>query len=200
MSILEVWLLGIALAMDCFAASIATGVSAGRIIFWPMLRQAFLFGLFQGAMTILGYACMMQFRGYIETIDHWIAFGLLTYLGLKMIIGGLRQEKPQKGKKGKRKSQKSELLTLNMTVIMAIATSIDALAVGISMACMPELDLLTVCHYAVIIALCSLFFSMIGLVAGIFGAKKTNWHIEALGGIILLLIGIKILIEHTLTD
>lgn len=199
MSIWEVWLLGIALAMDCFAASIATGVSAGRVIFWPMIRQAFMFGLFQGAMTILGYACMMQFRGYIETFDHWIAFGLLTYLGLKMIIEGFRQEKSQNGKRGKRKKQKADLLTLNMTVIMAIATSIDALAVGISMACMPDLPLLTIFHYAVIIALCSLFFSAIGLAAGVFGARKTNWHIEALGGIILLLIGIKILIEHTLT-
>lgn len=199
MNILEVWLLGIALAMDCFAASIAIGVSAGRVIAWPMLRQALLFGLFQGGMTVLGYACMMQFRESIEAYDHWIAFGLLSYLGLKMIIGDLGAREPRKGKRGKKKSR-SELLTANMTVIMAIATSIDALAVGISMACMPGLSLIMVARYAAIICLCSLVFSVAGLAIGIYGAQKTNWHIETFGGLILLLIGTKILIEHTLNN
>ena len=193
MSTWEIWLLGIALAMDCFAVSLATGFSVQKVIPWPMIRQSFMFGLFQGGMLILGYGCMVQFQGYVEAFDHWIAFGLLAYLGLKMIYESFCQKKSPK----KTRSKKKEILTMTTTIIMAIATSIDAMAVGISMACLTGITLLMTCHYALIIALCSLVFSMIGLSIGIYSSKKSNWHIEAIGGVILLIIGIKILIEHT---
>ncbi|MBQ7181800.1 MAG: manganese efflux pump [Bacteroidaceae bacterium] len=197
MSAWEVWLLGIALAMDCFAVSIATGVLARRVMLWPMARQSVMFGLFQGGMMILGYGCMAQFQGYIEAYDHWIAFGLLAYLGLKMIYESFSEKKPSQKTKGMGRKKK-EVLTMNTTVIMAIATSIDALTVGISMACLTDITLLLVCQYALIVALCSLVFSVAGLGIGIYGSQKGNWHIEAIGGAILLMIGIKILIEHTI--
>mgnify|MGYP002623416860 CR=1 FL=1 len=161
-----------------------------------MARQSFLFGLFQGGMMILGFGCMAQFQGYIEAFDHWIAFGLLAYLGLKMIYESFSEKKPPRKTKG-RSRKKKEVLTMTTTVIMAIATSIDAMTVGISMACLTSITLMMVCHYAVVVALCSLVFSIAGLCIGIYGSQKSNWHIEAIGGAILLIIGIKILIEHT---
>ena len=196
MSIWEVWLLGIALAMDCFAVSIATGVSVQGVLLWPMARQSFMFGLFQGGMMILGYGCMVQFQEYVEAFDHWIAFGLLAYLGLKMIYESFCQKETSKKTKRKNKNKKDSL-TMTTTVIMAIATSIDAMTVGISMACLPSVTLMMICHYALIVALCSLIFSLVGLCIGIYGSKKSHWHIEAIGGVILIIIGIKILIEHT---
>ncbi len=192
----DVWLLGIALAMDCFAVSIATGVSTHRVLLWPMARQSLLFGLFQGGMLILGFGCMAKFQGYVEDFDHWIAFGLLAYLGLKMIYESFTEKKPSK-KATVSSRKKKEVLTMATTVIMAIATSIDAMTVGISMACLANITLMLVCHYALIVALCSLVFSAVGLCIGIYGSQKSNWHIEAIGGVILLIIGIKILIEHT---
>lgn len=196
MSTWDVWLLGIALAMDCFAVSIATGVSTRRVLLWPMARQSLLFGLFQGGMLILGFGCMAKFQGYVEDFDHWIAFGLLAYLGLKMIYESFTEKKPSKKTTGSSRKKK-EVLTLTTTVIMAIATSIDAMTVGISMACLANITLMLICHYALIVALCSLVFSAVGLCIGICGSQKSNWHIEAIGGVILLIIGIKILIEHT---
>lgn len=191
MNIWDVWLLGIALAMDCFAVSIATGVSTQRILLWPMACQSFMFGLFQGGMLILGFGCMIQFQEYIEAFDHWIAFGLLAYLGLKMIYESFSW------KKSMGNAKKKEMLTMTTTVIMAVATSIDAMTVGISMACVTGISLMMICRDALIVALCSLGFSVAGLCIGIYGSKKTEWHIEAIGGVILLAIGIKILIEHT---
>jgi len=191
MNIVEVWLLGVALAMDCFAVSIATAISAKRWIPWTMTRQALMFGLFQGGMTILGFACMLQFRGYIEDYDHWIAFGLLGYLGLKMIYDSFQPAKKQIGRK-------KEMLLMTTTVILAIATSIDALAVGVSMACMKGITMMQIYSYASIIALCSFVLSLLGHALGLYGARKTNWHMEAIGGGILLVIGIKILLEHTM--
>lgn len=196
MSTWDVWLLGIALAMDCFAVSIATGVSTHRVLLRPMARQSLLFGLFQGGMLILGFGCMAKFQGYVEDFDHWIAFGLLAYLGLKMIYESFTEKKPSKKTTGSSRKKK-EVLTLTATVIMAIATSIDAMTVGISMACLANITLMLICHYALIVALCSLVFSAVGLCIGICGSQKSNWHIEAIGGVILLVIGIKILIEHT---
>lgn len=196
MSTWDVWLLGIALAMDCFAVSIATGVSTHRVLLWPMARQSLLFGLFQGGMLILGFGCMAKFQGYVEDFDHWIAFGLLAYLGLKMIYESFTEKKPSKKTTGSSRKKK-EVLTMTATVIMAIATSIDAMTVGISMACLANITLMLICHYALIVALCSLVFSAVGLCIGICGSQKSNWHIEAIGGVILLVIGIKILIEHT---
>lgn len=196
MSTWDVWLLGIALAMDCFAVSIATGVSTHRVLLWPMARQSLLFGLFQGGMLILGFGCMAKFQGYVEDFDHWIAFGLLAYLGLKMIYESFTEKKPSKKTTGSSRKKK-EVLTMTATVIMAIATSIDAMTVGISMACLANITLMLICHYALIVALCSLVFSALGLCIGICGSQKSNWHIEAIGGVILLIIGIKILIEHT---
>lgn len=196
MSTWDVWLLGIALAMDCFAVSIATGVSTHRVLLWPMARQSLLFGLFQGGMLILGFGCMAKFQGYVEDFDHWIAFGLLAYLGLKMIYESFTEKKPSKKTTGSSRKKK-EVLTMTATVIMAVATSIDAMTVGISMACLANITLMLICHYALIVALCSLVFSALGLCIGICGSQKSNWHIEAIGGVILLVIGIKILIEHT---
>ena len=186
MSILEYWLLGIALAMDCFTVSIAVGIEEHRIIPLKMTLMALAFGIFQGGMTWLGFMGTTLFSSYIQSFDHWIAFALLAYLGGNMIWSSLH----------KKEGEEVTLLTYANIPTMAVATSIDALAVGISFACLSNMTngvmLVPVC----IIALCSLLFSIAGLGIGIYIGKKIHLPVEIVGGIILIIIGIKILIEH----
>ena len=185
MSAMELWMLALALAVDCFTVSMATGVVARRVVLPRMTMMALSFGLFQGAMTWIGYSGVMCLNALIQHIDHWIAFGLLTYLGLRMIWEGLH---PQ-GDTGCR------VLSCRNILTMSVATSIDALAVGISFACVSEMghDILQAVG---VIALCSFLLSVVGLGLGIGVGRKLNFHAEVAGGLVLIAIGIKILIEH----
>ncbi len=125
MNQLDIWFLALALAMDCFAVSIASGIIVKKHLGKMMIRMAFLFGLFQAAMPLIGWLGVSTFTSYLENIDHWIAFGLLAFLGGRMIRESFLPEEEKKIKPRKLKTQ----------VVLAIATSIDALAVGISFAC-----------------------------------------------------------------
>jgi len=186
MSIIEIWLLAIALAMDCFTVSIAAGLSARKIILFPMITMILLFGLFQGGMTWIGYIGTSLFYQYFTSIDHWIAFALLSYLGGNMIWGSLHPENEHGG----------EILCYRKLPTLAIATSIDALAVGISFACMESMTQNSILIPVIIIGVCSSLFTILGLGIGIVAGKKLNLNVELIGGIILISIGIKILIEH----
>lgn len=196
----EIILISIALAMDCFSVSIAAGVTARRMVIKPMLLMVLAFGIFQGGMTLIGYLCMRCFSGWIGSIDHWIAFFLLTYLGLNMILTLWRKESPlQLPQSGE--SPVCRLLEIKNIPMLAVATSIDALAVGISFACVGFGQLSSWCTFpaavaCTIIALTSSLFTIAGLSIGITAGKRITFPVEPIGGIVLIAIGLKILIEH----
>ena len=182
-TILEIWLLGVALAMDCLSVSIAQGLSSRRVIWPTRTAMALSFGIFQGGMTLLGYMGTSLFS---QHLDH-MAVIMLLYLGVKMLWEGIKK---------KEDTTPAKLLTPATIVILSVATSIDALAVGISFACLDDITLQSVLPTAGIIGLCSTLFSVAGLSIGIKASKYINIRSEILGGIILIFIGIKILIEH----
>lgn len=191
MTILEIIILAIALAMDCFTVSIACGLAQKKVVRGPMIAMIFLFGIFQGGMTLAGWYGGSLFSNIVRPIDHWIAFALLAYLGGKMVYEAYR---PKEDEEECSACKKGLLRTRNL-ITMAVATSIDALAVGVSFAflALSSMRLYTAC---LIIALASSLFTLLGLGIGIFAGKRIKFPVEALGGIILIGIGIKILIEH----
>ena len=183
---LEIWLLGVALAMDCFSVSIALGLSARRMIWRPMTTLALSFGIFQGGMTLLGYIATSLYSQGLHHLEYLAVF-LLFYLGCKMIWEGT--------KKKEETADMNAFHPLNI-LTLSVATSIDALAVGISFACLQNATMPALLQVAGIIGLCSTLFSIAGLWIGIKASRLINLRSEILGGIILICIGIKILIEH----
>ncbi|MCC2235565.1 manganese efflux pump MntP family protein [Bacteroides hominis] len=186
---LEIWLLAIGLAMDCLAVSIASGIILKRIQWRPMLVMAFFFGLFQAIMPLLGWLGASTFSHLIESVDHWIAFAILAFLGGRMIKESFKEEDC---------CQRFNPASLKVVITMAIATSIDALAIGVSFAFLGIKSCSSILYPVSIIGFVSFLMSLIGLIFGIrFGcgiARKLR--AELWGGIILILIGTKILIEH----
>lgn len=187
MSVLELILLSVALAMDCFTVSITSGLIQKRVVLRTMLITAFMFGFFQALMPALGWLGMSFFADAIQKWDHWIAFGLLAFLGGRMIIDGLKDEDEEKS---------FDPSKLSTTMTMAVATSIDALAVGLSFGCSGYATFASMVLPLVIIAIGSALFTVAGFVIGAYAGKKLNFPVEIIGGIILLGIGIRILIEH----
>ena len=186
MSVVDILFLSVALAMDCFSVSIAQGLSARRVI-WPIMTALVLsFGIFQGGMTLLGYMGTSLLSHHIQHLEY-IAVVLLFYLGMKMLWEGLKK---------KDNATATKLLTPVGIIVLSVATSIDALAVGISFACLQNATLQMVLTTAGIIGLCSTLFGIAGLYIGIKASKHINIRSEILGGIILISIGIKLLIEH----
>lgn len=190
---LEIILIGIGLSMDAFAVAICKGLNMQRLDGRKMLLIALYFGGFQALMPFIGWLLGTRFRHLIESIDHWIAFGLLAFIGGKMLLEGIRKcfrktpsEEPVEEEK---ETSHKELL------LLAVATSIDALAVGISFAALG-----TPIFPAVLIIGCITFFlSMLGVLIGRFFENRLEKAAEILGGVILILIGIKILVEHLFT-
>ncbi len=188
MSALDLWLLAIGLAMDCFTVSIASGIILKRIEWKPILSMAFCFGLFQALMPLISWALFVRVGTLLQQIDHWVAFGLLLFLGGNMIREAFSKE------------EEHHFNPHRWVVILtlAVATSIDALAVGISFAFIGFNTLASMVYPLVVIGLVSFVFSLVGSGLGIwFGigiAKKLKP--ELLGGIILIIIGCKIVIQH----
>ena len=183
MSITELLLLAIALAMDAFAASICIGISIKKQLFTAMLVAGLYFGFFQGIMPVIGYYAGIFFARYITEIDHWVAFIILVFIGGKLIYESI-------------KHRNSECREINMkTKIMlclAIATSIDALAVGISFAFLHVNLIIS----AIIIGVTTFAISAVGVKIGnVFGCRY-KLIAERVGGVILILVGVKILLEH----
>jgi putative Mn2+ efflux pump MntP len=189
MNLLDIWMLAVALAMDCFTVSIVSGVIVRRWLWGMILRMAFLFGLFQAVMPLIGWLTTNHFSEQLEAIDHWIAFGLLAFIGGKMIRESFGPEEEEKQFNPK---------NMNTQLILAVATSIDALAVGISFACMGYRAFDQIVYPLLVIGLVSFMFSMFGYGLGVrFGkAIARKLKPELLGGIILIVIGIKILMTH----
>ena len=191
MSLLDIILLAVALAMDCLTVSIVSGVievksEEVKSEKWWIIRMAVLFGVFQAMMPLIGWLGISHFQAYMEAYDHWIAFAMLGFIGGRMVWESFDSEEEQHFNPRKLRTQ----------LLLAIATSIDALAVGISFACLQDITLQPVLTAACIIGLCSTLFSVAGLCIGIKASKHINIRSEILGGIILISIGIKLLIEH----
>ena len=200
MNLLDIILLAVALAMDCFAVSIVSGVifhaqlnahsdHPGQCsIRSARLRMAFLFGFFQALMPLIGWLGISWFSRQLEAYDHWIAFVLLAFIGGNMIREAFSPEEEQHFNPHRLRTQ----------LLLAVATSIDALAVGISFACMGYRHLSQLMVPLLIIAVVSFLFSLLGTRLGLrFGgplARRLKPGI--LGGIILILIGVKILVSH----
>ena len=186
---LEIWLLAIGLAMDCFAVSIASGIILKRTQWRPMLVMALAFGLFQALMPFIGWMFAKTFSHLIESVDHWIAFAILAFLGGRMILESFKNEDCR---------QTFNPASPKVVFTMAIATSIDALAIGISFALLGINNYTEILSPILIIGFVSFVMSLIGLYFGIkWGcgcARKLK--AELWGGIILVAIGLKILIEH----
>lgn len=188
MSIVDIFFLAIALAMDCFAISVVSGVIVKKRR-WPVILQmSILFGLFQAFMPFLGWLGTSCFSGYIEPVDHWIAFILLVFVGGRMVKESFEPEEEIHFCPDRLRTQ----------LLLSVATSIDALAVGISFACIGYAHVSQLIVPLVIIGFVSFLSGVIGNLMGIrFGrviARK--FCPEAVGGVILILIGIKILLSH----
>lgn len=188
MTHVEVWLMALALAMDCFAVAIASGIFFKKIVWKPMLTMAFLFGFFQALNPFLGWWGTDLCRTLIESVDHWLAFGILGFMGARMIIESFKDEEEKRFNPRR----------YRVIFTLAIATSIDALAVGISFSCMGYESAASLYYPLAIIFLVSFVMTAIGLGLGLkFGngfAKRLR--AEMWGGIILVLIGCRVLFEH----
>lgn len=186
----EIILIAVALAMDCFTVSMVGGVLTRKSQWGNVLRMAFLFGLFQALMPLLGWLAIHYFQASVEAYDHWIAFGLLAFIGIKMIRDAFSEDE----------DAHMNPTLLRTQLLLAVATSIDALAVGISLSCTGYETLGQLWLPLVVIGLVSFLFSLAGHRIGVrFGdVVARRWKPELIGGIILLGIGIKILLEHLL--
>ena len=181
---IAILLIALGLAMDSFSVSIANGLATKTFKISKALTIALFFGLFQGLMPIFGWLAGEYIADYISAFDHWVAFALLTIIGVKMIYESIRN-KPAKFLRA---------YTLKVILVLSIATSIDALAVGLSFS---FLDV-SIFFPAIIIGVITFFLSFFGVyVGGKFGKVLKN-RIEILGGLILIIIGLKILLEHVL--
>lgn len=189
--ILTLFMTAIALAIDAFIVSITCGIGCkgGRkCAVKTALKAGIAFGTFQAGMTFLGWTLGLTFKDLISSIDHWIAFGILVIIGLKMIKDSFEEE--EKG---------LVLDSLKLVIVLAVATSIDALVVGISYS-LVNMDLYTIAIGSAIIGIVSLVLCIIGVWIGVkFKNKfKHKEKLNIIGGSILILIGIKTLVEHIL--
>ena len=183
MSILEILLLGIGLSMDAFAVSICKGLSAKRLQTRHYLIIGAWFGGFQALMPTLGYLLGTTFERYITSVDHWVAFVLLCLIGGNMLKEGFSKEQ----------QEESASFGFKSMLPLALATSVDALAVGITFALLPDVHIFRAVGLIGAITFC---LSAVGLKVGnIFGLRYKS-RAEIVGGIILILIGVKILLEH----
>ncbi len=186
MSLITVLFISIGLAMDAFAVSVANGFTIKKLHLKHALRIALSFGIFQAVMPLIGWLAGIGLKKYIVSVDHWIAFTLLTFIGVKMIYESFVIEENIK-------QDKEENISSGNLLLLSIATSIDALAVGLS---------LTFLNIAIILpALCIGIVTFILSLSGVYLGRKFGHlcenKIEIAGGVILILIGIKILYEHT---
>lgn len=189
MTTVEIWLLAVGLAMDCFAVSIASGILLKRMRWRAMLAMSFFFGFFQALMPLIGWAAASLFSHLIEDIDHWVAFAILVFLGVRMIREAFKPEENR---------NTFDPTSLKVVLAFAVATSIDALAVGVSFAFMGMRGVSGILPAVGVIGFVSFALSMAGLVFGIrcgCGLAR-KLRAELLGGVILVVIGCKILIEH----
>lgn len=184
MSITYIFFLAIALAMDSFAVSITEGIKMPAFKPGNATIIAFFMGLFQALMPLAGWLLGNRCLVWVEKWDHWIAFGLLLFLGVKMIMDSFSSEVVTQ--------IKSYHLKINQLFMMSIATSIDAFAVGIGLGLLQT----AIYHTVIIIGLVTYVLSFAGVYIGHRFAKSQKWNVQLFGGLLLIGIGVKILISH----
>lgn len=183
MNSFTILLIAVGLAMDAFAVSIASGLTMTRFRIRYVFRIALAFGLFQAIMPIIGFLAGLSIRDFLASIDHWVAFGMLSFIGCKMIYESISMDS-----NNKQFNPQDLLLILSL----AVATSIDALAVGISLSFLK----ISIIRPALIIGIVTFAFSFTGVYIGKRIGHLFEKKIEIIGGLILIGIGIRILIEH----
>jgi putative Mn2+ efflux pump MntP len=186
MSLVTIIVIAVGLAMDAFAVAIVSGVAYKQLKVNNAFRIAVFFGGFQAFMPVVGWLCGLGARELLVSYDHWVAFGLLAAIGTKMIYESFRIRQTE---------QRSDPMSMLILLSLSVATSIDALAVGISLSFLDN----SIATAAVVIGLVTFILSYLGVYIG-----KTVGHffenkIEAVGGLVLIGIGVKILIEHLLS-
>ena len=184
---IELFLLGVGLSMDAFAVSVCKGLGMRKLNKKQALIIGLYFGGFQALMPLVGWILGSQFQKYITSIDHWIAFILLGFIGGKMMVEAVREWNEEETVE----VMDAPLDHKNM-LVLAVATSIDALAVGITFAFLntPIIEAITV------IGITTMIISIIGVVVGNFFGSRYKSKAEFIGGLILILLGLKILLEH----
>ena len=182
MSFYEVFLIAVGLAMDAFAVSVCKGLKMRKVDFKYTLIIAFFFGFFQAAMPTIGWLAGRQFESYINSVDHWIAFVLLAFIGSKMVWDALHEDGAD---------DSAIVYDFKEITMLAVATSIDALAVGVSFAFLE----VSIIPSASAIGIITFLLSIVGVMIGNRFGMKFKTKAEVAGGIILILIGLKILLE-----
>lgn len=187
MEILTVVLLAVGLSFDSFAVSVCSGLNLPHIRFFQAAKIAVFLALFQAFMPLLGWLVGNSMKALIEPVDHWIAFGLLCLIGGKMIIESFIDSEAREIKNP---------LNIKVIITLSLATSIDALAVGFSFATLLDKILIAV----IVIGAVTFTASMLGILLGKRTGPKINQYAEITGGLILIIIGLKILVEHMLVS
>lgn len=182
MTLTELLIIAIGLSMDAFAVSIGKGLSLRSVRLRHYLLAGLWFGGFQALMPLVGYACGVSFAEAVASIDHWIAFVLLAIIGGKMVRDALS---------GEEESSDADF-SVHTMFLLAVATSIDALAVGVSFAFL-HVDLT---RSVITIGLTTALFSAAGVQIGHLFGNRWRSHAELLGGVVLISMGLKILVEH----
>lgn len=183
MGFIEIFLIALSLSADAFAVSVSAGSTGLVKDYRSNFRISFHFGFFQFIMPLLGWCAGINIMSYVEAIDHWIAFGLLVCVGVKMLIDSTKKDQqkifqdPSKG------------VTL---VVLSIATSLDALAIGFSLAMLN----VSIWYPAVIIGIVTSIVSLIGIRIGYRFSKSASMYADIIGGVLLMIIGVKILLSH----
>jgi putative Mn2+ efflux pump MntP len=189
LGLISTLLLGVGLSMDAFAVSVTNGLIVRRLRFRFAVKMALCFGIAQAVMPFLGYTLGRGFAEYIAAIDHFIAFGLLAFIGIKMILESIKQNSNDECC-----SDEPDIRTL---LIMAIATSIDALAAGVSLALAAQTaNSISIVPAVGIIGVVTMVLCLCGAYIGRLCGSRIKKGAGILGGIVLVVIGIKILIEH----
>ena len=188
MGVIDLFFIGVGLSMDAFAVAICKGLGMHRVNWRHSFVIALFFGGFQALMPLAGYLLGSQFASFVEPVDHWIAFALLALIGGKMLWDAFHEDDGSGGEK----AQGEEKLDLKELLMLAVATSIDALAVGISFAFLE----VNIWEAITVIGLTTFVLSLVGVCVGNrFGARYERPS-TIVGGIVLILIGLKILVEH----
>lgn len=182
MSALEILLISIGLAMDAFAVSICKGLSMKSMNWKKAIIVGVYFGLFQALMPVIGYFLGTAFEEIVTKVDHWIAFGLLSFIGINMLKEAF----------GKNEENINDSVDFKTMAVLAIATSIDALAVGITFAFLKVNMLLA----GIMIGIVTFAICVVGVKIGNKFGDKYERKAEVVGGLILIFMGIKILLEH----
>ncbi len=186
MEIITIILLAIGLSFDSFAVSVCSGLNLPNIRFFQAAKIAIFLALFQAIMPLIGWLVGHSMKSLIEPVDHWIAFGLLSLIGGKMMIESFISSEVREIKNP---------LHIKVILTLSIATSIDALAVGFSFAAFLDKILIAV----FIIGAVTFIASMLGILLGKKSGHRFNQYAELIGGLILIILGLKILIEHLWT-